>query len=306
MERAAEDCVVTDLASVPTDSWPTLAAYNRFPATLSNVTGYIAHVGSIDKNLAVPLAESRAILKLEDGDQSAKRTLAADMLSARAVLPSPKLRTDLVVSLALDTPLPASAIMPEDGQLVGLLLKHQVIADDLTSFALVLAQDWPTREFAISQSEEFANYMTPNELPVGDVASLLRSTSIPAQVKQKVIENIEGYTVDADLPTLQAVAEYAVASEFGLSVAELSRHASAGVSPHLVVTLLEAHLAAIDLDEIASILVSLGTPYSAISERNGKHPRLPNTPADVALVERLKELEVVSSYEGNQDAYCAG
>lgn len=301
VERAAEECVVTDLASVTTDSWPTLALYNRFPATLSNVTAYIAHAGSVDKNVAVPLAVSRAILRAEDGEQGAKQTLATQLLSTKAVLPSPKLRTDLVVSLALDALLPASAITPEGGQLVGLLLKHKVVADDATSFALVLGQDWPTREFAISQSQQFANYMTPNELPVGDVASLLRSTSIPAQVKQKVIENIADYTVGADRPTLQAVAECAVESELQLSVAELSRHASAGVSPRLVVTLLEAHLAAIDLDKLAPILVSLGTPYSSITERNGRHPRLPNTPADVALVERLKEFDVVSSYDGNED-----
>lgn len=299
--RAAAECVVADLATVTTDSWPTLAVNKRFPATFLNVTGYIDSVGSVDQNLAVPLAASRAILRPEAGDQGARRTLAAQLLSARAVLPAPKLRNDLVVSLTLDEFLPASAIEPEGGQLVGLLLKYRLIADDATSFALALDQDWPTREFAISQSQQFATYMTPNEVPVSDVASLLRSTSVQAEVKQKVIENVVEYTVDAGTPTLQAVAEYAIGSGLELPVVEVGRHASAGVPPRLVVMLLEPHLAAIDFDRLAPILVSMGTPYSVMTERNGRHPRLPNTPADLALVHRLKEFDVVSSYEANQE-----
>lgn len=301
VQRAAADCVVTDLASVTPVAWPILAMSNRFPASFENVTGYIASVGRIDQNLAVPLAESRAILRAEDGDQGAKLTLAAQLLAAGAVLPAPELRADLVVSLALDGLLPASAVEPEDGRLLGLLLKHQLIADDATSFTLALGQDWPTREFAISESQQFATYMTPNEVPVGDVARLLRSMRVPAHVKEKVIENIVDYTVAADSSILQAVAEYAVGSGLQIPVAEVGRYASAGVPSRLVVRLLEPHLAAIDLDELAPILLSLGTPYSVMTERNGRHPRLPNTPADVALVERLKEVDVVSSYDANQE-----
>lgn len=300
VQRAATECVVADLKKVTTVAWPTLALNSRFPATFTNVTGYIAEIGSVDENLGSLLAASKVILEAPD-DESTKQVLATQILSARVELASPELRTGLVASLNLQNPIPTTADWSESGRLLGLLLKNRIIEDSSASFALALRQDWATREYAISQSTEFVNYMTPKEVPVGDVANLLRSSVAPATVKHRIIENAAEYTAGADRVVLHTVAEYALRNHLPLHLAEVARYASAGVSAQLVVGMLQAHLATIGLDRLAPILRNMAEPYPTIIERNGKHPKLPNTPANVELVERLKALGVVSSYNADHD-----
>lgn len=301
VQRAASECVIVDLTEVVPDAWPTLALDGRFPATFANVTTYISKTGQVDENLGALLAQSEAILEAPDDDEDAKQALASQILAASSALSSPELRTDLVVSLDLGEFVPPTTVPSEKGHLLGLLLKNQIIEDDNASFALVLGQDWPTREYAMSQSNDFANYMTPMEVPVSDIANLLRSTTIPDTIKNKIIENAAEYTATADSTALQAVAEYALGCALGLPFAEIARHAAAGVPSGFIVRLLQAHLPTVGLDQLMPILRDLTGPYPTITERNGKHPRLPNTPADVALVERLKELGVVSSYNANHE-----
>jgi len=300
VQRAARECAIGDLNEVTALAWPTLALNGRFPATFSNVTAYIFEIGSVEENLGSLLAESKAILEASD-DENAKQALASQILSARTELASPELRTDLVASLDLEDFIPMTAVTSESGPLLGLLLKNRIIEDDNASFTLALRQDWPTREYAISQSTDFANYMTPTEVPVGDVANLLRSTAVPAKVKRNIIESVSDYTAGADRAVLQAVAEYALGNDLHVPLAEIARHASAGVPSRLVVGMLQTHLETLDLDQLAPILRTLADPYPTITERNGKHPKLPNTPADVGLVERLKALEVVNSYNANHE-----
>lgn len=300
VHRAAEECVIADLKEVTAAAWPTLAVNGRFPATFSNVTAYISEIGGVEENLGSLLAESKAILGAPD-DEKAKQALASQILSARIEIPSPETRTDLVASLDLDEFIPPTAIISESGHLLGLLLKNRIIEDNAASFALALSQDWPTREFAIMQSTEFASFMSPTEVPVGDVAKVLQSAAVSAKIKQNIIESSRDYTAGADLTVLQAVAEYALRNSLNLPLSEIARHASAGVPSRLVVGMLQSHLETIGLDQLAPILRDLADPYPVITERNGTRPKLPNTTANLELVKRLKALEVVSTYKVNHE-----
>ncbi len=298
---ASPNCRVPNLVDVSEAAWPVLADDGRFPTTVENVITYISAVGQIDTHLAALLRTSRSI-EVADGDEvSGKTDLAQKLLSARDTLSEPDLRTKLVVDLRLEDWLPTTSVQPEPGELIGLLVDQEVIEDDAEAFALSLNTDWGTREFAISKSKEFVSFMTPTEVPVGDVAPLMRSDIVPNEVKNVVLERAEEFTATADRPTLTAIAEYAIRERKTLPPAQIARLACARVETRLVLQLLERLVTSISLADLTPILEGLGGDYATVSTRNGKRPKLPNTELDLALVRRLVELKVVSSYDVLRD-----
>ncbi len=72
--------------------------------------------------------------------------------------------------------------------------------------------------------------------------------------------------------------------------------ASAGVVDTLAVRLLAPILPQLDASQLSGILTSLGGEYATASARNGKHPKLPNTSADLAIAQRLEEVELAKSH----------
>ena len=126
----------------------------------------------------------------------------------------------------------------ESGELIGLLIAGGVVADDVDTFALALKVDWKTREFAMSKSKDFGSYMTPVQVPVGDVAPLLRSEIVPQNVKTAVLAKSAEFAADADRATLTALAQYALGRGEPVAAAELTRWALARVDAQLIVRLL--------------------------------------------------------------------
>ena len=291
---ASAECFILDLTTVPATAWVALAKYHRFPITSANVKAYVDAVGAIDEYLAAHIVAAGRIDAAE-ADDALKSILAEKMLGARDVLPEPELRVGLAVSLDLEHWLPAESVEPERGRLIGLLVKNRVIADNAESFALTLAADWPTREYAISQSDKFLSYVTPAEVPVGDIAPLLLSELVSPEVKTEILGRLSEFVTSADQETLTVVAEYAAAGEFNLSLEDVSRIANARVATTLVLRLLEPLLAELTLAQLTSVLRSLGGEYPQLVERNGKRPNLPDTAPDRTLVHRLKQLGTVST-----------
>lgn len=295
---AVKGAEVEVLANVPAGAWPALAAHGRFPITFGNVTAYMATIGEVDSQLAARLSETRSITIPEDADQSARATLAEQLLVAKTAIPDPAIRVALVASLGLDDWLPLASVPTEKGSLVGLLIEHEVIEDDAESFALALALDWPTREFAISNSSNFSTYFTTTELPIADVARLMGSEVISDEVKDVVLDRADEFVATDDKNALAALAVYSLSSKQPrtLPVPLVTRMASSGVGGSTVVRVLEPVLPQLNEAALSSILRSVGGDYLAISTRNGKRPRLPNTKADLALVQRLEALGVVNTH----------
>ncbi len=294
VDSASAECRVVDLNAIAQTAWPALAKSRRFPVTSSNVKAYIDAMGAIDEYLAAHIASAREI-EAAGMDDASKSVLAEKVLAARDVLPQPELRVDLVVSLDLKDWLPAESVEAEPGHLIGLLIENRIIADNAESFALKLATDWGTREFAISKSDKFTSYMTPAEVSFRDITPLLRSKLISPEVKSEILRRLSEFGTSASQETLTVVAEYAVATEFKLSLEDVSRIANVRVATTLVLRLLEPLLAELTLAEVASVLRSLGGEYPQLIERNGKRPNLPDTASDRALVHRLKQLGTVST-----------
>jgi hypothetical protein len=294
---SAPECSVQSLANVPEASWPFLADGNRFPATFANVRAYLGEAEAIDEHLAVVLKTSGTIEASEDATEAEKATLAESILRANDVLAEPDLRVQLVASLGLEDWLTLDSVPRESGQLIGLLVAAGIVADDADTFALTLDLDWKTRELAIGSSEDFTGYMTPTEVPVADVAPLLRSEIVPNGVKGAILARSAEFAPEGDRVALTALAEYALASGEPVAGTELSRWALARVDAPLIIRLLERLLPQVSLAELVPVLEALGGDYAAVSARTGRRPKLANTEADLALVKRLQELELASSYE---------
>ena len=72
-----------------------------------------------------------------------------------------------------------------------------------------------------------------------------------------------------------------------------------GVSAQSIVALLETHLSSISTAELSLILRELGRGYEKLTSVGYDKPKIPNTPEDQALLERLKRDGIVNSYDSS-------
>lgn len=293
--HASESCIVKDLKDVSEDAWRHLAYYERFPAKFSNVSAYISAVGSLDGNLAKVLTCAKGISDHGNYDEDRKAELAKAILSAREHIPSTSLRIELVTSLNLQNYLEVGELQKENGDLFGLLLKHKIIEDDADTFAHLLEFDWPTREYFISESSQFHEYMSPG-LVQGDLARLLQSNMVKDAIKTTVAEHASEYTQDGSKKDLAQLAQYATQQEIELTLDVVEKLASNEVPPHYVIHLLVPHLGAITSDQLFHILRSLGGDYLKLTSVGRDQPKIPNTPSDCALLDVLTRHGIVKTY----------
>lgn len=296
LERADPECRIEDLTAVPEGAWQALAAHRRFRATFGNVSGYVRAQGAIDLQLAGLLTTAGAITEVHSAAEEPKVALAVEILAARNLLPSPELRADLVASLDLPNHLDAGAFAIESGELFALLLRRNVIADDVESYERLTETDWPTRRAFIRASSKFAGYMTP-DLVRPDLAALLMDDEIDAAVKYAVVTEARAYAEGANARGLDSLARFATQYECEVPPDVVLKVAQGGVPAPQVILLLEPHLRTITRDQLFAILSELGGAYANLTAVGYDKPKVPNTAADRALLERLKKEGIVNSYD---------
>ncbi|WP_241494994.1 DNA-binding protein [Pseudomonas mediterranea] len=299
IERAAPDCEVADLAEVSERAWPALAEHKRVPATFSNVSRYVVVFGAVDAQLARILTAAAEITGTNTADEESKTALASAILAATDQLPSAVLRTKLVASLSLRYYLDVGEIAAEVGDLFAQLLKHDIIADDATSYEHLAATDWPTRKGFIRESAEFSSYMTP-VLVGADLEDLLKSDEIDTAIKDVVVEQAPKYAEVAGRRGLNELARFAILRGCELSPDVVQKMAQENVSAQQILLLLKPHLGAIGRDQLFTILQALGGDYPKLTEVGRSRLRVPDTLADRDLLERLQREKTVSSYDVNK------
>lgn len=292
IERAALECEVIDLAEVSEEAWSALALHQRFPSTFGNISRYVAAFGVVDAPLAKVLVASGEITDVDETEDESKITLALAILKARDQLPSAMLRVELVVSLDLNDYLCIYDVEAEEGDLFALLLKYGIIADNVESYEHLKETDWLTRTAFICESKEFVNYMTP-ELVQLDIAALLTSDIIASEIKNLIIEQAVEYVEVADSQGLNELARFATAHGCRLPPDAVEKMAQGGVPGQRIVQLLEPHMTSISSDQLITILRALDCDYPKLTVVGYDKPHIPNTPADRALLKRLKREGIV-------------
>ncbi|MEX3609842.1 DNA-binding protein [Rothia sp. LK2588] len=297
VERAAPGCQVVDLGAISERAWPALALHQRFPATLNNVSRYVAALG-IDAQLAPLLTEAGTITQVASIEDDEKTTLAITILAAREQLPAATLRADLVASLELDSYIDVEEIAAETGDMFALLLKHDIISDAAESYEHLATTDWPTRREFIRESKKFASYMTP-ELVQPDLAELLTNIEINDAIKRAIVDQSAAYAEVAGQRGLNELARLAVQYGHTIPFAVVQMMAQGGTSAQYVVPLLEPHLDTLARADLFAILQALGGDYSKLTTVGRTALHITNTPSDRALLERLKRHGTVSSYDAD-------
>jgi len=300
VELSAPECYVDDLSNVKEAAWMTLAQFRRFAPILTNIVGYIDSIGAIDAGLAGILMHAGSIQIRGDVDETLKADLAINLLNASDVLKSPDLQVNLVKSLGLSGLIHTAPIEPQPGPFVGMLIEQRIIADDSESFGLVSQMDWETREFAISKSTHFQDFMTPTLVPSYEITRLLASAIIPDAVKVEVLNHPIGYLTPAIPSAIVAVADRALKTGKVLPLDVVEHLATNALPTMQTLALLEPNLPVASLEELTTILSLLPEPYSHLTHANGKRPKLPASGPTLALVRRLQDLDAVSSYDASQ------
>ncbi len=283
------------LRGIARETWRALAGTRRFPPTFANVTAYVAQFG-IDDSIAVTLTADPKIQDYEAAADPEKETLALAILNANAALADPAIRVQLVLGLDLVGQIDVSRISPEEGPLAGLLVADEIIADDAAAYDAVASLSWATREFLISHSPNFMNYVTPERLPLEDLPRLIRSPLVTGAAKRAMLARLPELAAGADHRVLEPVALYAVRENARLSTETLVLLARAGVTGPTVVTLLAPALPETSPDVLMTILKAAGEPYERLTSPGRRPVRLPNDPAHRALARHLKNTGHVSSH----------
>lgn len=299
VERSAPDCKVANLEEVSEGAWPALAEHRRFPATFDNVSRYVINFESVDEALAKILTAAGVITEINAADEDSKTKLAIAILAAKTQLPSAALRADLVVSLDLDNHLDMDDVVAEVGDLFALLLKHNIIEDTAETYEHLAESDWPTRKAFICASTKFSNYMTP-QLLQPDLAALLTSDEISSRIKGVIVNEAEAYAEVADPSGLNALAQFATQHGYKLAPDVVQKMAQTGVNSQQIVMLLEPHLTSISREQLFTILQELDGDYPRLTEVGRDKPQIPNTHANLALLQRLRQEGIVSSYDEHE------
>lgn len=299
IKNASSNCEVKNIADVSEAAWTALAEHQRFPVTFNNVSRYVATSGAIDVHLAKILTAAEHIIQSGIGDEESKAELAIAILAAQAQLPSVVLRTKLVVSLCLENYLNVGDIVEETGELFALLLKNDIIEDELESYERLVTTDRPTRKEFIRTSKNFKIYMTP-EVVQKDLALLMANDEIDMAIKNIIIEQATDYADVATLPELDEMAQFASRYGHKLPQEVVLKMAQEGVSSQQVVRLLEPHLQVISSAQLFKALQALDGDYPKLTAVGYDKPRIPNTPADLALLERLRLEGIVGKYDEHE------
>lgn len=299
IEGVSDESRIADVEDVPEETWPVLAAHDRFRATFSNVTRYIEQIGRVDVNLAVVLASAEEITEHEDADEDEKRSLAITLISTPSTLGA-TLRAKLAESLKLKKYIAASDLPVESGHLYPELIARDVISGSAATYEHLASADWVTRERVIAVSPKFAEWLTP-ELVGADLARVLASASVTDEAKRVVIENADEYTPVGGRAGLIEVGKTARRLQILVSLLVVGQMASQRIGNEAVIQHLLPYLDTASDAQLFGVLNSLGGDYGQLTRFGRNKPRVPNTADNLKLIESLKQRGIVTKVENDRN-----
>ena len=299
IEGVSDDSRIADVEDVPEETWPVLAAHDKFPATFSNVTRYIEQIGSVDVHLAVVLASAEEISEFEDVEEDEKRSLAVTLISSPSTLGA-ELRAKLAESLGLKAWLVAADLPVESGALYPELVARRVISGSATTYEHLASADWATREHVIAVSSKFTEWVRP-ELVGAELAKVLASTSVPDEAKRKIIENADNYTSAGGAAGLVETGKAARRLGIGVSFSVVEQMANHRIGNSEVLHHLMPHLDSASDAQLFGVLSSLDGDYAQLTRFGRDKPKVPNTAENHQLLDALKQRGIVTKIEDDRN-----
>lgn len=263
---ASPDSSLRRLSDAPESTWPVLAAAKLFRPSLANLEQYRDVVGDIDESLGKLLLDAGEIRtddgeipEAESGHEEKKATVAVAVLNAHDGIPRPEDRIQLVRSLNVGEPLPATQIAPEASNLFALLLADGLVPDNPDTFAHLRQGGWPALKPAIVASDNVKEFLAP-ALVDGMVAELLGDAETRNRIGARILGSLADFLPAEDRAALAAAARFAIQTNTVMPVAQIHRVAKACEDATLTVELLQ--IATPSPSDIVAVLNELGSPYS--------------------------------------------
>lgn len=300
IKLSSNACVVRDLNDVSDEAWPHLAQYGRFGPTFNNVSSYIQSSGSIDAYLANLLISAEEISDHQEADESKKQELAIAILSESQHISSTFIRTQLADSLELRDYIDASHIPAEEGELFSLLLRLNIIEDNIESYTHLSEMSWKTRELVTECSTRFIEYMSP-DLVAGNLNALLLSDKVDQEIKLKIANNADEYIHRLTRNDIYFLGNFVIQHRLPVSFEVIQAFASNGMNTRNIVILLEPHLKSLAKELLIGLLKKLDGDYPRLAFVGRDQPKIPCTNENLALLDKLKQHGIVSSYEIDTD-----
>ncbi|WP_146082652.1 hypothetical protein [Rathayibacter sp. AY2B3] len=296
VKRASVHCHVVSITDAPQGVWPTLAATQHVAASAVNLLAYLDTIGALDKSVGWLLDGADAVLLPDDVAESERTRLAVAILEARQAIPTAAVRAKLASSLKVSAPIPPSSLTPESGELVGLLIEEGLVDDGAATFIGTLVPDWSTREAALSRSRSASEFISPGVLPDSEIPAFLRSTVIPARLKNAVLSKLADFVPGASPTSVRALASSAAASGTDIPFATIDQVRAAGALDESIVALLSVSNT-VTLTELRAELRALRDPYPSIADWGTTRPLVPDDEAHRKVLNRLKEADIVSDHK---------
>lgn len=290
-ERAAEGCQVADLAELDQDAWQAVVSAGRFRATASNVSQFV-NEHEVTSELAAALS-TQALLDVQELEGEAREQLAYDLVESEDL--SQEARIRLVSELQLPERLEPENFSSTSSTLLPKLLSAGLVPDNEDSYATVSDRPFDFREDYFAASKALASYVTLLPLSADDLAGVMGSRRVPADVKRAIADDAAFVASRLSRAGAIAICEWAIKGH-EVSVELLLALSGAGAPAEHILILLEAHLQSVETHELDEILSALGEEYEPLT-RTGRHrPHLNRWDGTTALLEELKRRDRVSSY----------
>jgi len=285
---------ITGLMTLNERYWPLIARAKLLVPSMSNVSTYIEKLGSVDDDLAALLNEAHEVSDLEGADEAQQRALALLLVNSPAILAHQRIK--LASTLEYSQPLRVSEILfdSSDPVFVGRLVSAGLIEDEANSFEQLGDLPWPSKRAYILASSIFTSYIDEVTFRPVDLQALAQDAQITDSVKGVLLDRFETLLPSLTKQAMAALGQFALSSGTSAGGSKLLAMANAGVNTDLVVRLASSESPALTVDELLAILRAMPEQYRKLTSLNGQ-TKLPNTPADLWLADRLVELEQVSS-----------
>lgn len=188
-----------------------------------------------------------------------------------------------------------SKISPREGDLYGVLLARDCIDDTISSFQNIRELPWKTKSSYIVNSEKFLEYISDLDLTGDEIHNIATDKSIQDNIKYYIIDNIEQYSQELSKDTANKLAEFALSKSRAISASSLEIIINED-NRETAIKLICLSMHKFNASEMQMLLSKVGGEYEKLVQPK-KRPSFAKTDYNLAIIEKLKSLSLVSSYK---------
>jgi hypothetical protein len=227
----------------------------------------------------------------------ARGRLAEAILATTSIAPSKRSR--LVRSLNLGAPLDVASLSNEQGDLYSFLVRDGVIEDSDETFAKLASLGWPTRRAYLKRAPKFASYAATTPYQPRELTRLFSDPEVTNKIKDGLISSIAELEVQITGPAATAIANHILRSGPRIRFATIEILSRAGSDGLQLAEIIAKYN--IPDEWVVKILMAAREPWAFLAAPGSRKPVLPDVPAVVSLLERLKKMSIVSSWRKRLD-----